>query len=105
MDYEQSDEKFHFTFHDPSSLDQMRLKSDLLKNENPNFAIDFYHPGPNFDQSARNCEKNSDKQLKRLIADCDGDSILRNLTEEEKNQLQQYKNEQKGKRSQIIGLL
>lgn len=44
------------------------------------------------------CFKNSDENLRGMIDKCIRKAIVRELTEEERKQLQRYKQEQKGKK-------
>ena len=73
--------------------DKMKLKRDLLK-ESGGFAIEAYPRGSGFGSDG--CETKSSEQLKPLIAYCEGEVILRMLTDEERRQIQTYKEEQKG---------
>lgn len=76
----------------------MDIKRDLMKRSG-GFAIEAYTHGPNFKWSDDICRKNSSEQLKHLIDDCQGNIILRMLTDEERGQIRQYIKEQKGKSS------
>lgn len=69
----------------------MFLRGDL-KGES--FAIESYYREPDFDSDKHLCKKNSEKQMSHLISNCFGNLYIRSLTEDERAQLQQYKDEQ-----------
>ena len=91
-------DKFYFIVHTNGSKygESMDLKRDLIK-KSEGFAIEIYLRGPGFKLSEKICMKNSSVQLKPLIDDCSGNLLMRMLTKEERNQLEEYKNSQKGK--------
>lgn len=78
------------------SYGEMNL--DLGKQIELNFCIDYPPRGSTFRWRDHICEKNSSKDLRHLIDHCHGNLTLRSLTDKEREQLQEYKNQQKGKR-------
>ena len=82
----------------------MDIKSDLLKGSG-GFAIEAYPRGPDFKLRDDICNKKSDVLLKPLIDDCHGNLIIRFLTTQERNQIRQYKDQQKGEITSYIDQL
>ena len=72
----------------------MVLRGDLRK-QNISFAIESYPFNESFSQDKEFCLQNSDENLKGLIKWCISRIVLRKLTEQEKNQLHAFKEEQK----------
>ena len=79
----------------------MHLNGDLRK-QNLAFAIDYFPRGPGFNWKDLICERNSDERLRHLIEHCHGNTTMRSLTDEERMQIQDYKNEQKGEPLMLI---
>lgn len=78
--------------------DEMRIKGDLRK-QNLSFALEAYPYIKETDLSDSKifCRKNTSESMRHLILHCANTIRMRNLTNEEKEQLQQFKNERKGK--------
>lgn len=60
----------------------------------PGFAIDSYTFGPS---QSKFCEEKLNLEFKKAFQGCRGNLVLRNLTEEEKAELQQYGEEEASK--------
>lgn len=85
-------------------FDSFRNRSRKISS----FAVEAYPRGPSFNDGPpeeRVCRKNSDEQLRPLVGICFGNAIFRELTNEEQIQMQQYKEEQKGKQSKVNKLI
>lgn len=78
--------------------DRMILKRDLLQ-ESGGFVIEAYPPGSGFEWG--DCRRNSSEQLKPLIEHCEGNLMIRLLTNEERDKVRAYKDDQKGKSSSL----
>lgn len=89
------------TIHDPYDdypmfTESMELKHDLAKRS-PGFAIESYPTTVKFFlKNGHFCKKNSSVELEYLIHRCSNRILLRQLTDEEKAQIEQYKKEQQG---------
>ena len=80
----------------------MGLDIDRMFDESPDgeisFVIESYPPGADFDSNDKDlCKKNSNPNFQHFIELCKGNSIVRMLTDQEKLQIQQYKDQQKGR--------
>lgn len=84
---------FYVTNNKTGDDDSMDLKRDAVE-QSGGFAIEAYS-GPN--SNSIDCKENSNEQLRHLIDKCGGNMILRSLTDAERAQIQQYKDEQKGR--------
>ena len=73
----------------------MYLRKDQLRKHNSSFAIDAY--GTDNVPDRFFCVQKSSESLQSLIDKCYGKIILRELTEEERKQIQEFKAIQKGK--------
>lgn len=104
--YEGNDE-ITFTVQNRSEKNYFRKQDKVItlatpgldfKNQNLSFAIDF---SPNdrgfFDWSWDGCREKSSPNLRYLIVKCHHKTAIRELTEEEKRKLEDYKAHQKGK--------
>lgn len=97
---------FIFTSRDDEFVysNQMYIDRDQIEhtmNKSAGFAIESYRRGPNFNPDDETCVKNSNLELQRFIYDCRGNITVRNLTKAEAGQMQQYKDQQKGKFSAL----
>ena len=68
----------------------MRLKGDP-KTWNVSFVVEAYPKEQNEGREFEFCRENSEASLRPLIAECYSKIVLRNLTTDEKNQLQKSK--------------
>lgn len=71
----------------------MYLKRDLLKKVGA-FAIEAYLYGSDFEEGDGRCKQNSSVQLRPVIEHCNNKILLRFLTDEEKNEIELYKEDQ-----------
>lgn len=62
------------------------------------FAIESYYPKSDFDSSEEMCKIKTDQHLRNKIDGCGGNIRLRELTEDERVQLQQFKENAKCER-------
>ena len=73
-----------------------------LVQESAGFAIESYRAKMNLDSNAFKdldglCMNGSSVKIRNLIDECDGNLVLRELTDEERGQVQHYKEEQNSK--------
>ena len=76
--------------------DLMRLKSQTRKKDLI-FAVESYAFDESFREDTEFCVQNSAEHLRVLIESCRGRIVLRDLTEQEKKQMKEFKKEKKSK--------
>lgn len=85
-----------------------RLLSELLilkgnfKNESHSFVVENFDYAPNEEPNEEFCVNSSGAELRGLIYLCKGKIAIRDLTEEERNQTEQFKNEQQGEFKELV---
>ena len=67
-----------------------------FKNESWSLAVESFDYAPDDKPDEVFCVNNSDELFRSFIYICKGHIRVRNLTEEEQNQMQQFKDEQGG---------
>ena len=95
----------HFSFSAASNntedlFERMEIKEGFEK-QSPNFTVEIYSKyekdyNPHLD---RFCKDNSSKALRNLIKHCWARTLLREMTDEEKEQMRKFKKEQQSKQN------
>lgn len=75
---------------------QMQFQADLMW-QSTGFAVEIHARGPDFNEGDDLCKKTANEQLRSMITSCFGNVTLRMLTKEERSQIMEYQNEQRGK--------
>lgn len=92
MKYEYSGDKLEFITLDQTPKqygEDQYIALNVSKNQNVSFAIDFV-------KGKGTCQQRSSTNLRDLIHKCSNEAAIRELTEDERNRIEDYKAEQKG---------
>ena len=77
-------------------LTEFLILKGNFKNESHSFAVENFDYAPNEESDEEFCVNSSAEQFRGMIYLCRGKILIRDLTEEERNRTEEFKNEQQG---------